>query len=169
MCEFELRKMSSRVQKRLPFEHTPPAAAEPPKHLEDWEIIHTYSRRQAIEDGILVQLSGEDYEGDDWIPQMVAEAGFKCPVAMTVASFMDCVAMTKAAKQALNDIKGRLWDVLWMLKDAIRRGPGQTDSISFQLHVVRGRVRPDLVRLKAMIGPGDDGEPVITIMYPHED
>lgn len=28
---------------------------------------------------------------------------------------------------------------------------------------------PPLVRLKALCGPGDDGEPVVTVMLPHED
>jgi hypothetical protein len=28
---------------------------------------------------------------------------------------------------------------------------------------------PPLVRLKALCGPGDDGEPVITVMMPGED
>ena len=41
----------------------------------DANIIDIYTRRQAIEDGVLVQLSGPGYQGDQWIPAMVAEAG----------------------------------------------------------------------------------------------
>ena len=51
------------------------------------EIISAYTRRQAIEDGVLVQLSGPGYQGDPWIPAMVAEAGFRYPVAMTATAF----------------------------------------------------------------------------------
>ena len=38
------------------------------------EVISSYTRREAIEDGVLVQLSGPGYEGDAWVPEMVAEA-----------------------------------------------------------------------------------------------
>ena len=36
------------------------------------DIIDIYTRRQTIEDGVLVQLSGPGYQGDPWIPAMVA-------------------------------------------------------------------------------------------------
>ena len=49
----------------------------------DAGIINVYTRRQAIEDGVLVQLSGHGYQGDPWAPAMVAEAGFRYAVAMT--------------------------------------------------------------------------------------
>ena len=51
------------------------------------DIIDIYTRRQAIEDGVLVQLSGPGYQGDPWVPAMVAEAGFRYPVAMTATAF----------------------------------------------------------------------------------
>ena len=38
---------------------------EPAGFWDDAELIHSYTRRQAIEDGVLVQLSGEGYEGDE--------------------------------------------------------------------------------------------------------
>jgi len=40
--------------------------------------------------------------------------------------------------------------------------------IRFQLYALIGGVSK-LITLKAGIGPGNDGEPVITIMWPHED
>ncbi len=144
------------------------------------EVISTYTRRQAIEDGVLVQLSGPGYEGDQWIPDMVAEAGIKFPVAMTVETFVDCVSPLEdgGAKLApCQDIKGRLWDVLWMLRCAIGRA-GSTDIINYELRVVPNvpadydkdhPPRAKLVRLKAVCGPDDDGAPCITIMYPHQD
>ena len=48
----------------------------------------------------------------------------------------------------------------------------QGDTLFFKLYV-RNRNREldrrDLVTLKAICGPGDDAEPVITIMLPGED
>ncbi len=125
------------------------------------EPIHTYSRAQAIADGVLVDVS-----------EVAREAGFKWPVAMTCAAFEDCVSWSEAdsRRQTHQDESGRLWDVVYMARLAARRGGAE--PIKFQLYrVPRGGrgVRPRLVTLKMMSGPGDQGEPVITIMMPGED
>lgn len=135
--------------------------------FEASDLIHSYTRRQAIEDGVLVQLSGDGYEGDSWIPEMCREAGFRFPLAMTVEAFMLVVKLSPAAKRACNDLQGRLWDVLWMLKQAIRSSEG--DTINFSVYCVTERIRPTRVNLKAVCGPGDDIEPVITIMLQGQD
>jgi len=88
----------------------------------DADIIDIYTRRQAIEDGVLVELSGPGYQGDPWMLEMVAEAGFRYPVAMTATAFCNYVSPSEGDGEKLapcQDIKGRLWDVLWMLKAAI--------------------------------------------------
>lgn len=130
--------------------------------FEDAEIIHSYSRAEAIEDGVLVDLNAGD------LAEVVANAGFKFPVACTATVFAKCIDLTPAAKRAGNDIKGRLWDVLWMLKHAIRSSRN-TSLINFEVAVVCDRVRPTRIALKAVCGPGDNMEPVITIMFPEED
>ena len=69
-------------------------------------------------------------------------------------------------------MQGRLWDVLWMFMIAIKKAHSNTDSLNYQLYVIPrdGKSRhPKLVKLNALIGGGDDGEPVITIMLPNED
>jgi hypothetical protein len=128
----------------------------------DAEVISTYSREQAIEDGTLVDLC------QDELGRLVKEAGFKFSVACTSAVFFSCIGMTEAAERAGNDMHGRLWDILWMLKIAIRRG-GNGDRISFQVLVVRDVETPTLTELLAVCGPGDDASPVITIMFPEEE
>lgn len=124
------------------------------------ETIYTYTRTQAIEDGVLVEVS-----------ETAREAGFRIPVAMSRGAWENCVAWSEAdsKRQTYQDEAGRLWDVLWMCSLAARRG-GQ--EIRFQLYrVPRGgrAIRPRLTVLKAVCGPGDQGEPVITIMLPSED
>ncbi len=121
-------------------------------------VISTYSRRQAIDDGILVDLRQVDAGS-------VEEAGFKFPIACTAEVFSSCIELTDAAERAGNDIRGRLWDILWMLKMAVRTAKA-TDRISFKVSVVRDRVRPTPTELVAVCGPGDDLEPVITLMFP---
>lgn len=123
--------------------------------------IHTYGRAEAIEDGILVDVT-----------QTACEAGFAIPVALTIGAWVDCVAWDAADghRQTYQDEPGRLWDVLWMSAQAARRGSGE--RIVFQLYrVPRGGrgIRPRLTTLQMTIGPGDAGEPVITIMLPGED
>src|SRR5262249_8376871 len=62
-----------------------------------------------------------------------------------------------------------LWDVCWLLACAMRHG-GSGAEVRFAVHVRndnRDRT-PPLVRLKAHCGPGDQGEPVITVMLPEE-
>ena len=122
--------------------------------------IHSYSRAQAIEDGVLVDVS-----------DTAREAGFRFPVVLTRAAWEDCVAWTDADshRQTCQDEAGRLWDVLWMARLA-----AQYKGISTYYCLDRvprgGRgVRPRTVTLKLVCGPGDDGEPVITIMLPRED
>ena len=62
---------------------------------------------------------------------------------------------------------GRLWDVVWMLRCAIVRASA-VSSIQYEVLFQRlGRQR--LATLKAVCGPGDNAEPVITVMLPDED
>jgi hypothetical protein len=60
--------------------------------------------------------------------------------------------------------------MLWMPACAALRG-GSGPEVRSAVHVRddnRGRT-PPLVRLKAVCGPGDHGEPVVTVMLPDED
>jgi hypothetical protein len=135
--------------------------------FEDFPIIHSYSRAQAIADGVLVDLSDS---------KEAKEAGFRFPIACTSAVWAQCIEWTAddTARQVPQDQTGRLWDVLYMLQMAIRTRPmgfdGQT--LLYRLYVVpRGGKarRARQVVLKVVLGPGDRGEPVFTIMLPTED
>ena len=135
------------------------------------KTIFTYTRKQAIEDGVLVDLNqkptAEDPNIDD-LDELCRNAGFKYPIAITYAAFLKYVALTPAAERAGNDIKGRLWDILTMLRFAIR-GSSNTDQITFEFRCVTTRIRPSRCFLKAVVGGGDNGEPVITLMEVTED
>jgi hypothetical protein len=120
------------------------------------EPIHVYTRSQGLEDGTLVDVS-----------HTAREAGFRLPVALTQHVHAELVSLTPAARRACNDEQGRLWDILWMASIACRSAE-DADRVAFVVRVVRQRVRPTPVRLIAHIGPGDDGEPVITIMFPED-
>ena len=97
------------------------------------------------------------------------EAGFKYPVALTAAAWAQCVVVPPGV--VCQDEAGRLWDVLTMPRRAIRGSKDCAREVRFGVHVRndnRDRTPPQ-VRLKAVCGPGDQGEPVITVMLPDED
>ena len=84
------------------------------------------------------------------------------------AAWVRCVAVPPGVE--CQDEAGRLWDVLWLLRWAISRSADGSE-VRFGVHVRNdNRERtPPLVRLKALCGPGDQGEPVITVLMPDED
>jgi len=130
---------------------------------EDADVIASYTREQAIEDGVLVDLRANHEHN-----KLVNEAGIRLPLACTARVWSECIAMTPAAEKAGNDVKGRLWDVLWMFATAAHLARA-ADRCAFKLYVVRDKAKPTLTTLHAHIGPGDDGAPVLTFMFPEED
>ena len=127
------------------------------------EVIYTYTRAQAIEDGVLVDVS-----------ETAREAGFRWPVAITQAAWEDCIAWTEDDnnRQVYQDESGRLWDVLWMALHAITSASANRSQMLYELYRVPrdGKsTEPRLTKLKLVAGPGDHAEPVITIMLPTED
>lgn len=129
--------------------------------FDDADIIHSYSRAQAIEDGELIDFS-----------TLAGEAGFNYPVAVTRAVYADCVMWTErdAEVKGPQDETGRMWDVLTTLRHAIGANR-EAEVITF--HVVRtpriGYGPGKTVTLKAVVGPGDTPAPNITILEPGED
>ena len=122
-------------------------------------VIFSYTRAQAIEDGVLVDLT-------EW----AKETGFRIPVACTAAVWNGYIVPPKETEKLGQSIRGRAHDVLWMLYLAIR-GSGSTkrDQLQYEVIFVMHEGKQETVMLKAMCGPGDNGEPVLTVMRPDED
>jgi hypothetical protein len=118
------------------------------------EPISVYTRAQALEDGVLVDVS-----------VMGREAGFKYPVAVTQAVWANIVVPDPRARQWGQDENGRLWDILWMLS----RAAGGGSEILFRLSVIMKERQRRNITLKAHCGPGDTAAPVITILMADED
>ena len=126
------------------------------------EIIFAYTRADAISDGVLVELSD----------QMVSEAGIKVKVAVTRAVWDDYLSPSYLDELPGQSVEGRIWDLLWMFGCAARRSR-HASTIQFRVLFATmeesGSIVTEDVLLKAVCGPGEDGEPVITIMLPWED
>jgi hypothetical protein len=131
------------------------ASSRGPAHfLQDFDVIDAYSRAQALEDGVLVDVSAR-----------AREAGFVYPVALTAALWADIRAIPPG-QEGFQDVAGRLWDVLWMARMAIKRSP-HGSGLLYQLIMPVGNFTEYTVQL--VCGPGDHQEPVITLMREHED
>ncbi len=122
------------------------------------EPIHCYTREAALSDGVLVAANGD----------LARDAGLLWPVAYTSAVFDDCIRWSEDAG-GCQDETGREWDVLFMLAATLRHAK-RTGRQSVTLARVRpGQSEPVETTLTVTVGPGDAGEPVLTVMFPHED
>ena len=127
------------------------------------DVISTYTRARAIEDGVLIDIS-----------PTAKEAGFEWPVAITAGAWADCVAWSDrdSQTQVYQDESGRLWDVIFMAFQAICLSREVGDRLLFRLYRVPRdghSTDAELTSLKLIVGPGDSGEPVITILLIDED
>lgn len=121
---------------------------------EDY-VIYRYTRKQALEDGVLIDVS-----------ETAREAGIIYPVAITGTVWWSYVVPCERDRELGQSEKGRLWDVLWMFRNDAMQNAG--DTMLFKVYFTLF-CNQELVTLKAVCGPGDEGEPVLTIMLPEED
>jgi hypothetical protein len=121
--------------------------------MDDWEVIYSYSRSDAIRDEVLIDVSKFAQE----------EVGFKVPVAITSA--LSGYVNSDLPGQSIN---GRLWDVLCLLH--LKAKGSDKDTIFYDVIFQMTEDKHETVNLKAVIGPGDDLlSPVLTIMLSTED
>jgi len=122
------------------------------------EIIYSYTRKQAIADGLQIDVTAT-----------AKEAGIKFPMYLTRAVFDAFVAVPDGVTG--QDEAGRLWDFAWMTRYAILRAQPDADRIPVSLYVRNNNHAARLVKLIATCGPLDidDPQPAITVMMPAED
>ena len=122
------------------------------------EIIYSYTRKQAVADGVQVEVTAT-----------AKEAGIKFPVFITRGVFDAYVAVPPNVTG--QDEGGRLWDIVWMLRFAIQRSRPGSDRIPVALYVRNDNRAAKLIKLIATCGALDidDPQPAITILLPDED
>jgi hypothetical protein len=120
------------------------------------EVIYSYTRAQAIEDGVLVDVT-----------DMAKEAGFTCNTAVTQKLWVDINRIPE--KFSYESVDGRLWDVLWMARMTAGAKDNRGKSrIKYQLVMHTRNLEPfhdQLMDMVLDVGPGDQGEIVVTIGY----
>jgi hypothetical protein len=114
------------------------------------DTVYSYSRRQAIEDGVLVDLTFLVITRQHWNVQL-------CCTDSVWTIIQD--AVTNHGK----DLTGILHDLYTVAKHAIKHATSQ-DRIYFRATV--GVTAHDFV---LAYGPGDTAMPVLTLMLPSDD
>jgi hypothetical protein len=118
--------------------------------FEEMEIIHDYSRKQALQDGVLIDLGKYTRK----------EANtFKCSVACTIKVF-------EIIETNIGLLEDNVDTLFYNLK--ISAKGVNTDTIIFK-YLYFSEENYKIIELKAIYHPGDNFEPVITIMMPDED
>jgi hypothetical protein len=132
------------------------------------DLVYAYTRADALRDGVLVMLAH-------------AEAmGFRVPVAITSAAYADCIAWPHPDPKLPDILRLReevvLLSALAEAKAQRRRlsqgSEERTDRIDFVVDAVTlegSRAEVVKVPVYMVIGPGDNGEMVGTIMLVGED
>jgi hypothetical protein len=115
--------------------------------------IYSYTRKEALADGLLIDIT-----------EMARKCCIKYPTAFT-ASVWEII--NDIPPNSGQDVNGRLWNILCVLRVALIRASSNT--IHFTLPMDRASTQGKTLELKAVIGPGDDAAPVITIMLLDED
>lgn len=127
------------------------------------DLLYSYTRADAINDGVLIPVD----------PQICKEAGIKWPVAITdhLWSYIDPENINEMIGQS---VSGRLWDLLWMFRTEAAspkwRGEDRIRlKVIFLMKTAKTPARQETITVIAACGPGDFGEPVITLMLPEDD
>jgi len=120
-------------------------------------VIFSYTRQDAINDGIFIDVS-----------EMAKEAGFKIPVAITSNLYHTHIVPSEDAKTYGQDEKGRLWDVLHMLSVMARHS--KDSMITFSVRFQNGPHSSETPKLWAVVEAQspDDPSPAINIMLPED-
>lgn len=116
------------------------------------DYIFVYTRQNALEDGVLIDVSS-----------LAREAGFKIPVAITDTLHN---LLEYFPKDSCQDYTGRLWDVLHMLRVQVRDSL-ESSTVKFKVYILTPQhtSKARLYELMAQVHGGDNHEAVMTIGF----
>jgi hypothetical protein len=129
--------------------------------MEHFDVISTYSRAQAIDDGVLIDLMQ-----DDVIAKLCREH-YKFPITCT-ATLWALIQQAISNKKHGNDLLGVLHDILWMSRRNKKAVSNDGCTWLFEV-IITGTGIKKIRTLKLVLGQGDDEEPVLTLMISGED
>lgn len=133
--------------------------------FDGFNVITMYTRAQAIADGVLHDVT-----------DTAKKCGFRIPVAITDTIWRKYIDVDDKPelKELGQSTEARLRDVLIVLYFGIRSFPGASQSrrLTFATKFLMDAGKElayETPQMTSDIGPGDEGEPVITILIPEYD
>lgn len=126
--------------------------------MDDFNLIYSFTRTMALESGVLIDVTNQ-----------AKEAGFKFHTVVTDNLFHSYIVPPAGLEGEGQSIEGRLHDVFFVLLAAIRSSKAATDYAEIDVLFLMAPDRQEKVKVIAVVGPGDEGEPVLTIMLPGDD
>lgn len=125
--------------------------------FENFTVISTYTRQQAIEDGVLIDISSA-----------AAEHGFKLHTVVTDNLYHQYLLPPAGLEGEGQSLTGRLHDLLTMAMVAARKGQDQ-DRADFEVLFLMRPGQHERATVILHVGPGDRGEAVLTLMLEGDD
>ena len=125
--------------------------------MDDFKVVYSYTRAQAIADGVLVDVT-----------EQARQSGFKLPVAIGDNLFNGYIVPPDGLEGEGQSLEGRLHDVFEMLKAAAACRWNES-RVMFDVIFVMAPRMIQKVLILAVAGPGDNGEPVLTICMPEDE
>jgi len=138
--------------------------------LDDVPIISMYTRRQAIEDGVLVDVSDV----------AKSEYGINLPLAFTRAVWDEYITPDPRSVSWGQSIRGRLHDALFMLLPYLKHVTrdqkwidkfNRDGSVTFYYKVIfiMKEKQQRTIQLKVVLSLDENYRPVVTVLKPNED
>ena len=125
---------------------------------KSFDVIHSYTRSQALEDGVLIDIT-----------ELAKEAGFRFSTAVSANLYYNVLTPVSSLSSQGQSFEGRVWDMLNVLRASIKSNP-DTSRLTFSpLFIMVPGMPPSPIEIVSTIGPGDNLEPVLTIFLPEDD
>jgi hypothetical protein len=115
---------------------------------DEWDVIFSYTRQQAIEDGVLIEVE----------QKILQETGFKLHTVFTGTLYSVIIENEDPDVELVNKIK-----LLKEIHEGIMIEKPNSNMIRFQKKV--GNFNYDII---AHVGPDDYGKPCFTIGFPED-
>ena len=119
----------------------------------EWNLVYSYTREQALADGVLVDVT-----------DAARAVGFKVHTAVTATLYHGYVEPPPGVTGEGQSLGGRLQDLLFLVLCSAKKSSPGADRATVRVAFLMAPGRTETVQVIAHIGPGDHGEPVLTLM-----
>ncbi|GAB6037684.1 hypothetical protein JCM15519_22430 [Fundidesulfovibrio butyratiphilus] len=119
-------------------------------------IVYSYTRANALADGVLVDIT-----------PIARNYGFKLPFAISDALYNGYVEPAENLESLGQSLAGRLHDLLTLANVSARQSMGE-DRVFFKVAFLMRPEKTETMQVVLHVGPGDSGEPVLTLCLPED-